>query len=127
MEEDSRDTLDTTKCLLPSLRTISGPRCFVTSHASPTDVRHAAKLSRSEEHTSELQSQDGIFAISSSRQTKYKFHTNIFPWLVRNWKRHIEAMRLSFRLSFATCRASVGEAVDVAKHLGPKIVLGERS
>ena len=28
--------------------------------------------------------------------------------------------------SFATCRASVGEAVDVAKHLGPKLVLRER-
>ena len=36
-------------------------------------------------------------------------------------------MRLSFRLSFATCRASVGEAIDVAEHLGPKVVLGERS
>ena len=34
---------------------------------------------------------------------------------------------LSFRLSFATSRASVGEAVDVAKHLGPIIVLGEHS
>ena len=39
----------------------------------------------------------------------------------------IEAMRLGFRLSFATCRASVGEAVNVAKHLGPIIVLGEFS
>ena len=36
-------------------------------------------------------------------------------------------MRLSFGLSFATCRASVGEAIDVAKYLGPKVVLGERS
>ena len=36
-------------------------------------------------------------------------------------------MRLSFGLSFATCRASVGEAIDVAEHLGPKVVLGERS
>ena len=36
-------------------------------------------------------------------------------------------MGLSFRLSFATCRASVGEAVDAAKRLGPIIVLGERS
>ena len=36
-------------------------------------------------------------------------------------------MGLSFGLSFATCRASVGEAVDVAKHLGPKVVLGEGS
>ena len=35
-------------------------------------------------------------------------------------------MGLSFGLSFATCRASVGEAVDVAKHLGPKVVLRER-
>ena len=35
-------------------------------------------------------------------------------------------MGLGFRLSFATCRASVGEAVDVAKHLGLIIVLGER-
>ena len=24
-----------------------------------------------------------IYAISSSRQTKHKFHTNIFPWVVR--------------------------------------------
>ena len=32
---------------------------------------------------------------------------------------------LSFRLSFATCRPSVGEAVDVTKHLGPIVVLGE--
>ena len=70
---------------------------------------------------------DGILSILSSRQTKYKIHANIFPWLVRNWKRHIETMGLSFRLSFATCRASVGEAIDVAEHLGPKVVLGERS
>ena len=34
-------------------------------------------------------------------------------------------MGLIFRLSFATCRALVGEAVDVAKHLGLIIVLGE--
>ena len=33
---------------------------------------------------------------------------------------------MSFGLSFATCRASVGEAVDVVKHLGPIVVLGER-
>ena len=34
---------------------------------------------------------------------------------------------MSFGLSFATCRASVGEAIDVAEHLGTKVVLGERS
>ena len=69
---------------------------------------------------------NGILAISSSRQTKYKVHANVFPWVIWNWKWHIEAMRLSFGLSFATCRASVGEAIDVAEHLGPKVVLGER-
>src|SRR4051812_44913436 len=69
---------------------------------------------------------NGILAISSSRQTKHKVHANIFPCFIWNWKWHIEAMRLGFRLSFATCRASVGEAIDVAKHLGPKVVLGER-
>ena len=36
-------------------------------------------------------------------------------------------MVLSFRLSFATCRPSVGEAVDVMKHLGKIVVLGQRS
>ena len=70
---------------------------------------------------------NGILAISSSRQTKHKVHANVFPWVIWNWKWHIEAMRLSFGLSFATCRASVGEAIDVAEHLGPKVVLGERS
>ena len=35
-------------------------------------------------------------------------------------------MGLSFGLSFATCRASVGEAIDVPKHLGLKVVLRER-
>ena len=68
-----------------------------------------------------------ILSISSSRQSKYKIHANIFPWLIWNWERHVKAMGLSFGLSFATCRASVGEAVDVAKHLGPIIVLGECS
>ena len=29
---------------------------------------------------------------------------------IRNRKRHVKTMGLSFRLSFATCRASVGEA-----------------
>ena len=67
-----------------------------------------------------------ILSISSSRQSKYKIHANIFPWLIWNWDRHIKAMGLSFRLSFVTCRASVGEAVDVAKHVWPKVVLGER-
>ena len=36
-------------------------------------------------------------------------------------------MGLSFRLSFATCRALVGEAIDVTKHLWPKVVLRERN
>ena len=67
----------------------------------------------------------GILSILSSRQTKYKIHANVFPRLIRNRKRHVKTMGLSFRLSFATCRASVGEAVDVTKHLWPKIVLGE--
>ena len=68
-----------------------------------------------------------ILSILRSRQTKHKVHANIFPWVIWNWKWHIEAMRLGFGLSFATCRASVGEAIDVAKHLEPKVVLGERS
>ena len=76
---------------------------------------------------SDHNNKNGIPAISRSRQTKHKIHANIFPWLIRNCKRHIQSMRLSFRLSFATCRASVGEAVDVTKHLRPKVVLGERS
>ena len=53
-----------------------------------------------------------LMSSSSSRQTKHKIHANIFPWLERHWKGHIETMGLSFRLSFVTCRASVGEAVD---------------
>ena len=69
----------------------------------------------------------GILSILSSRQTKYEIHANVFPRLLRNRKRHVKTMGLSFRLSFATCRALVGEAVDVAKHLGPIVVLGERS
>src|SRR3954464_12077849 len=36
---------------------------------------------------------NGIFAISSSRQTKHKIHANIFPWLIWNWKWHVKAMR----------------------------------
>src|SRR3954471_8402709 len=70
---------------------------------------------------------NGILAISSSRQTKHKVHANIFPWLIWNWKWHIEAMRLGFGLSFAACITPVGEAIDVAMHLGPKVILGERS
>src|SRR4051812_34106691 len=70
---------------------------------------------------------NGVFAISSSRQTKHKVHANIFPWLIWNWKWHIEAVRLCFGLSFATCGTLVGEAIDVAMHLGPKVILGERS
>ena len=69
----------------------------------------------------------GILSILSSRQTKYKIHANVFPRLIRNRKRHVNTMGLSFLLSFETCRASVGEAVDVVKHLRPMIVLGERS
>ena len=69
----------------------------------------------------------GVLAISSSRQSKYKVHANVFPRLIRNRKRHVKTMGLSFRLSFAIYRASVGEAVDVAEHLRPKVVLGERS
>ena len=46
--------------------------------------------------------------------------------MIRNKKGHIKTMGLSFRLSFATCRASVGVARDVAEHLGTKVVLGER-
>ena len=68
----------------------------------------------------------GILSILSSRQTKYKIHANVFPRLIRNRKRHVKTMRLSFRLSFATCRASGGETSDVAEHLGPKVALGER-
>ena len=67
-----------------------------------------------------------ILSISSPRQSKYKIHANLFPWLIWNWERHVKAMGLRLRLSFATCRASVGEAVDVAEHLGPIVVLGER-
>src|SRR3954466_2447491 len=70
---------------------------------------------------------NGILAVASSRQTKHKVHTNVFPTLIGNRKWHIKAMRLSFGLSFATCRTPVGEAIDVAMHLGPKIILGERS
>src|SRR5215216_5022128 len=36
-------------------------------------------------------------------------------------------MRLSFGLSFAACRAPVGEARDIAKHLLPKVLVGECS
>ena len=69
----------------------------------------------------------GILSISSPMQTKHKIHANIFPWVIWNWKGCIKTKRLSFGLSFATCRASVGEAIDITKHLGPKVVLGEHS
>ena len=45
MEADSWDTSDVTRRLLPSLRTIFGPRCFETSHASPPNALHVTKLS----------------------------------------------------------------------------------
>ena len=45
MEVDSWDTLDATRPLPRSPRTTFGPRCSVTSHASPTDALHVAKLS----------------------------------------------------------------------------------
>src|SRR3954470_7466287 len=70
---------------------------------------------------------NGILAISSSRQTKHKVHTNIFPWLIWNWKWHIEAMRLGLGFSFAACITPIGEAIDVPMHLGPKVVLRECS
>ena len=35
-------------------------------------------------------------------------------------------MRLSYGLSFVTCRAPVGEMIDVPKHLWPKVALRER-
>ena len=35
-------------------------------------------------------------------------------------------MGLSFGLSFVACRTSVGEAIDVPKHLWPKVALRER-
>ena len=46
MEADSWDTLDATRHLLCSPRTSFGPRCSTTSHASPTDALHVAKLSQ---------------------------------------------------------------------------------
>ena len=53
-----------------------------------------------------------ILSISNSRQSKYKIHTNVFPRLIRNRERHVKTMRLSFRLSFATRRASGGEVIE---------------
>src|SRR3954470_11394792 len=45
MVVESWDTLDATRHLLRSPRTTFGPRCIVTSIASPTGVLHVAKLS----------------------------------------------------------------------------------
>jgi len=45
MEADSCDTLDATRHSPHSPRTTFGPRCSTTSHASPTDALHVAKLS----------------------------------------------------------------------------------
>ena len=45
MEADSWDTLDATRHSPRSPRTTFGPRCSATSHASPTDALHVAKLS----------------------------------------------------------------------------------
>ena len=69
----------------------------------------------------------GILSIPISRQPKHKIPTKILPWLIWNWMWHVKAKRLSFSLSLATCIVLVGEAVDVAKHHGPRVVLGERS
>ena len=45
MEVDSWDTLDATRLSQRSPRTTFGPRCSATSHASPPDALHVAKLS----------------------------------------------------------------------------------
>ena len=45
MEADSLDTLDATRHSLCSPRTIFGPRCSATSHASPPNALPVAKLS----------------------------------------------------------------------------------
>ena len=45
-EADLWDTLDATRHSLRSPRSIFGPRCSATSHASLTDALHVAKLSQ---------------------------------------------------------------------------------